>query len=611
MGEENSETVGEDKGKALNEENTRQQAEEYSVYGRQIAGSVLGTNQGMIYNGFSLKELVQLFNDMGITFTLQKENPPAEAMASFLDARKRQVAEMVRNELWDAALVNESIRDEPADRTDVAAMPATIDEWYYQLDAYERCYVIAATMLQGAPVDVVSQKAKELCQSNHTSLQELQTAGSSLVGDGILGRSASKLKRRTYTTARQIGGTSRLFWQNAEFGRRMLQFIAEESVEWSGYHSEQTFLDILQKWPEELHGEIARRAARMLGGMLAYQSTNQLWRVANAWADSKNSRNWRLAASLLGGAYEIGYCEADRRTGSEIMASVLRLLRQWGERFTLSANTRVACAAAQAYSLLGRWSLEQALQGLNSLLQVPQKKVEKDKETLPGELASTLVSAYISLTWQGSIRGVLAALAEYAEQWSHQYSPPTKIGEYQYYRQRRELILNVTFDTFFLIASSSLSVAQDVMLAEYSATLPLPASPPLPDHEGRDVLLAGLLSAGETVWGNQLTVLLCAAIVEGKNKPAFELLQQWATMVLVWQGGEAQALYINFVRFMATLAKLLEIWCRDLESRGMTRQLPIKMYREMLSRWMKESHSQSIALGRLAQDVLFLIGSHQ
>jgi|GEM_PF-2269511 hypothetical protein len=197
-------------GRAVNGEDTRQQAEGYNVYGRQIAGSVLGTNQGMIYNGFSLKDLVQLFNDIGITFTLQKENPPAEAMASFVDARKRQVAEMVRNGLWDAALANESIRDEPADRTDVAAMPSTIDEWYYQLDAYERCYVIAATMLQGAPVDVVSQKAKELCQSNHTSLQELQTASSSLVGDGILGRSASKFKRRTYTTTRQIGGTSRL-----------------------------------------------------------------------------------------------------------------------------------------------------------------------------------------------------------------------------------------------------------------------------------------------------------------------------------------------------------------------------------------------------------------
>ena len=488
-------------------------------------------------------------------------------------------------------------------------MPTDIDEWYYTLDAYERCYVIASALLQGAPVDEVSQRARILYQTDHSTQEDGQFMdASSPVNGVVLGRSASKLRRRTYTTVSQAGGTSRLFWQNTAFGRRMLHFIAEESVEWSGHQPNQTFLDMLQGWPEELHGEVARRAARMFGGILAYQSTNQLWRVANAWADSKSSRNWRLAASLLAGAYEIGYLETNQHTGNTIMVSVLRLLKQWAERFTLLANTHVACAAAQTYSLIGRWSPEQAAQGLNLLLQMPSKKTEAQKGTLSGELVSTIVSAHVSLTWLGAIRNVLVALAAHAEQWSHQYSPPTRIGEYQYYRQQREMILNVTFDAFFLIAGSSLSVALDTISPNYSATLPLPVSPILPDRTGKDTLLAGLLSTYETAWNSQLTVLLCAAIVEGKNKPAFELLRQWAEVVLKLQGHEAQELYITFVQFMVSLDNLIVAWCRDLEDRGMTRQLPVKMYREMLSRWMKENQAQRTALHKLAQDVLFLIG---
>ena len=570
----------------------------YTTHANKIDASVLGDNMGTVNNyHYSLNplELVPYFKELK---TALSSNDGSSASSTFT-ATQTGMRMHLGEELQGVASANEDVADAIPGQANFSTMPPDIDDWFYQLDDYERYYVVAVTLLQGAPATDVSLKAKELHQTCRPVTQQPDIQAP--MDGSIPSRSATKLRKRSYTTIGQVGGVARIFWQNAEFGAQVLHFIAEESIEWPGSQLGQSFLDMLQKWSEGLTGECSRRSARALGGILAYQSTNQLWRVANAWANNEDDRSRRLAALLLSGAYEVGCIEADRNVGNALMDSVLRLLKQWVERFLQSANVRVACAAVRTYSLLGRQSPEIALQGVEQLLQQPLRKTAN---ALPDEIISAIVSAYVALAWSGNIRLVLDALTLHVEHWSHQHHLPAK--EYQQYRQQREMVLNVTFDAFFLIAASSLAAKRDDPSIIYETSASLPAHPIVPDRDGKDILLVGLLSDAELAWHLDLSTLLCAAMIEKKHKAAFDLLRQWAEIVLGQQGDETEALYATFVNFMVSLDQRLHKWCRDLESRGMTRR-SVETYRNELIKWKNKEQSNQYPIAVLGQDILRLL----
>jgi hypothetical protein len=573
------------------------QAAKYEIHAEKMDAAVQGDNHGIVnHYSSSPLEWMRFLKEFGLTIISNNGVPDKPAFpADHADARMR-----IGEALQDAASANEDV-EYVSSQTAVTELPDEIDEWFYKLDDYERCYIVAVAMLQGAPAADVSLKARELYHTRHAQAG-LQPGETQASGDGAIpSRSATRLRKHTYTTVMQAGGVARLLWQNREFGAQVLRFIAEESIEWPGSRPGQSFLDMLQQWPEELTGECSRRSARALGTILAYQSTDQLWRVANAWANGESDRHRRLVALLLSGAYEPGFMASDKKFGGSITDSVVRLLKQWTERFTQTANTRVACAAAQTYRQIGKLSPEIALQGIEQLLQLPSRKIEDARLS---ELTSAIVSAYVALTWSGHVRLVLEALASHAERWSHQHYLPAK--NYQWYRQQREIVLSITFDAFFLIAASSLAARRDDLSISYNVAVQLPERPFMPAHDGRDTLLAGLLSRNELRWSPDLSILLCSAIIEKRNKAAFDLLRQWAEIVTAQSGEEASTLYAAFVNFMVNLDLRLGEWCRDLQGRGMVRRA-VEAYREKLIVWRDEGRLRQPPIGALAQDVLLLV----
>jgi hypothetical protein len=580
-----------------------EQAAKYALEAEQIEASVVGDNFGSIINntGLSLADAIQLAKEM-----LSLGNSMAASVAFSSNIRpgsihehKRQLADIMGQELQDAAMDNDAATNYATGTNDPAAMPDEIDEWYYdKLDEYERSYVIAVAVLQGATANDITRKARELYQRTNSTTLAVGT---------MPARSASRIRRNTYTTM-QESGDPRIFWKSSEFGPRILRFIAEESFEWPGIQPGQSFIDMLQTWPEELNGESARRAARMFGTILAYQSPNQLWRVANTWANRKYARDWRLAASLLNGAYEVGLNAQNNKSASILTNSVLQLLTQWSDRWLQSANVQVGCAAAHTYSLIGRRSPTIALQGLERLLQ-PRESAPRSsskKSTRPRELASAIVSAYVTISLAGHIRTVLGNLAACVERLSHACQRPAKVSQYLQYKQQREQILDTTFETFFVIAASSLSAFSPTPTKSYSSSEALPTEPPMPDRNGRDILLTGLLTVSENQWRNNLTSLLCAAIIEGKSKPAFDLLLQWASIVLSQAQGKEETLYTNFITFMVNLGKTLHLWCNDLAQQGFNRSLALQAYENKLIAWRQEGYQQQNGIGTLAQYVLQL-----
>lgn len=577
------------------------QASQYSPQAEQIDVSVMGNNYGSVINqsGLSVSDVVLIIQGLSSSGLVNGAAFSSSSVGRG-DAHKSQLADMVGQELQDAVMDSEAAADDPGGSHDPAAMPAEIDEWYYdKLDDYERAYVIAVAVLQGSPANDITRKAHELSQ--------LSVSGSS---GPMAARSASRLRKNTYTMLRE-GGDPRIFWKNPDFGLRMLRFIAEESLEWPGSQPGQSFIDMLQSWVEELSGESSRRAARQFGSILAYQSTNQLIRVANGWANRKNVRDWRMAASLLNGAYEVGLSSQNGRASGPLTNAVLGLLAQWNDRWLQTGNAQVGCAAAHTFALLGRRSPTTALQGLERLLQPSQRGIDAQnsgtngaKNILPGQLASAIVQGYVALSFAGHSRLVLHNLAAHAELLVHQYQQPTRASQYIQYKKQREAVLDLTFDAFFLIAASSLSASSPNPSRSYGETLPEELS--LPDRNGRDLLLTALLAAQEVAWRNDLTTLLCAAIIEGKSRPAFDVLQQWANIVLSQPQDRLRELYAPFVTFMITLGKTLRLWCSDLASKGIDRSSALQAYQHRLTTWQQTGSQPQNGIRALAKYVLQL-----
>ena len=499
-------------------------------------------------------------------------------------------------------------------------------QWYYGLGEYEQYYVQTAAILHGAPAHEVSKRADSLYKLIREELEKRESSirpglqqgdqrespqrDASRFADPLLRRVPSReLRINTHTITRRVSNVERLYWRDVDqyglstFGLRLLDFLSKEFIS-KGEHG-QISLDVLKQWSEESDKEVSWKAAHSYGVVLWCHNADLLSTEAKDWAKVNSFRSRRRTAELLDGAYEIENVKGDGDVRSKRTSSVVsQLLDDWIDRVHTefsAANANLGVAVASTYGLIGKRSPEIALAGLERLLQLPQSRSTEETRSI----FAAGVSTYVTLTWSGHVRNVLDHLASNTEQLSHQHSLPQRTNERQRYRRQREVRLNATLETFFLVAASSLTEVQDSHVASYRLTGLLPQHPVIPDPQRRDVLLAGLLLANDV--RENITTLLCAAIVEKKSKPAFELLRHWAEVVLKMRAAQdtaAEEIYASFRQFIVNLGKTVDKWCLDLENLGLRSPQAIDTFKNRLKQWCIEGHYRSDPIGSLAQEVL-------
>jgi hypothetical protein len=504
-----------------------------------------------------------------------------------------------------------------------------ISDWYYSLDEDEACYVQAAAILHGAPAFEISKRADilfkrmipEATKDESQSKSEVKQDGQrseqvretkNISASSLRKKPVRELRRKTHTITRRVDGIERLFWQDVDvngtssFGPRFLTFLADEFIS-KGEHGEQ-FLDELRIWSEQNDDECAQRSARAYGVILWYQNVGQLRRTAESWAKTTSLRGRYRAASLLDSAHEIDFVLHGEQANDSRTSPVLQLLDEWVDSaHELSSRTKVnlGCAAAYTYSLIGIRSPEVAIRGLERVLQFPQSKAT----IYSLDLYYAGVWNYQALIGYGHIRHVLEHLAASAEQLSCHWRQdlPVQVDMRHQYRQQRKVSLNATLDIFYLIAKASLVEEDSLLYTSYSYDEPLPPYSAIPDPQGKDLILAGLLSSAEVQWRENIIKLLCSAILEKESRSAFYLLRQWAEIVLKMQRIQvenAEVVYESFRQFIVNLGKKVDEWCLELDKQGLQPPQANFTFKNRLKQWCKESR-----LGSLAQDVLDKLGS--
>src|SRR5579863_6478709 len=396
---------------------------------------------------------------------------------------------------------------------DVIELPETLEgleEWYYEmLNDYERCFVQSLAVLYGASLGDISDAARKLYKGAAKDTSE----------SPFFRR--RELLKRVCATTRRVNMVDRTFWRNRDiqaqqdFTLRLLHFIADETAL---TFNDSRFADILCEWAETLNGECSRKAAYAAGVLLYYQNTDELWRKANAWADSDFGKKRHLAASILNGAYDVDKLEDPESANDGQKSPVFRLLNQWVERAENARNPRVGSASASTYRLMSRKVPDIALAGLESLLCFPESRASSDWESISVGVWVECVSAYVGIAWSGQIHKVLDHLARYARMLVYQQQRPKQAVDREAYDSRRKLNLGATLDIFFFTALSSWGSVQEKTDTHYSLTDSLSEPLELPDKQGRDILLAGILSTKEARWRSNLLVLLCAAIFAERER---------------------------------------------------------------------------------------------
>ena len=538
--------------------------------------------------------------------------------------------------------------------------PETEEEfsiWYFGLDDYEQHYVQTAAFLHGAPAHEVSKRTDSIYKlirdevENHESLlrsrshqgdeQETQHSESSRFPDPLLRRIPSReLRLRTHTITRREKDVERLYWRDVDqyglstFGLNLLAFLTKEFIS-RGEHG-QNVLDVLHDWSiDSTNVELSWRAAHSYGAVLWCHNAELLGTEAEKWARVKSRPGWQRTAELLDGAYEIEQIKNGEKVDDVKTSSVvLRLLDSWVARVhkefsahkrigveenkkltaedqakidqaNLALVTNLACAAARTYGLIGKRSPAIALAGLQRLLQLPQTESNVYTDSIFAEGVST----YVTLTRSRRVRSVLEHLAVNAERLSHQRPMTHKMEELRKYRQYREIHLNVALDGFFLVWATSYLGRREKPAPSYSLAKSLPPQPTIPDPDGRDVLLAGLLSQEEVALREHITTVLCAGIIEKKSRLAFGVLRLWADIVFeMFRTREidrdAVKKLVSFWRFIVNVGKAVDRWCLDLEKQGFRSPQAMDAFKSRLEQWCKEGRIRSHPIGSLAQEVL-------
>lgn len=422
------------------------------------------------------------------------------------------------------------------DTADGQELPKTqrdVADWYTQLFGLERCYVIAACVLQGAPSHEVSRAAHELHQLIEQARPVVQRApNDERSGHGAMEPdfiSAEDLLVHTHSVAHKIEGAERIMWRDEAFDTLVREFLARQATTVGMRFAEHDLLDILQGWAVSDDEERSFRAARVLADLWWRQHQDKLLDLAETWAASDEPQIWQGGAALLYGAY---VAERAERPGTKDADSiVLRRLHEWSDWRDDDAG--FALVATYAYGLLGRQWPEVALDGLDYLLCLGAK-ARKHNTTPPLSILFLAMLSYVEMASAGQIRPLLKRFASHAEYYtldapaqSHSLLEPAQsLGA----RQRS---LEMLFFHFVFLAALSISGVRSGGNAHvpYLIDVGLPPRPDMPSARGQDVLLAGLLSNQEAEWRASVQTLLCAAISTGRQQLAFDLLASWIHIV--------------------------------------------------------------------------------
>lgn len=574
------------------------------------------------------------------------------------DSPGEKILEEIQSGSDDAAYVI-SARDTPGiSQTRLPATDAEIESWYVPLSEYERCLVKTAAVLHSAPFSAVSEATRELYLQVRDGLQTEPPPGTSSGPDEkkrdapatttetlshfllwlhreeqehrhqghqapaspsrvpAFTGSTTELLNRTHLYIRRVNGAMRLFWEDADetgglssFSTRLLRFLAREAdIERTIARQGESFLDIVRQWPEKYHGELSWRSANALGVIWWYQNARELlWTQASTWARSSRQQDWGHAAALLDGAFRVEQFEIAHDATYIQSSSVLQLLSQWINVAHQATSERgEGYAAARAYALIGRKYPEVALKGLQRLLIFPtSREIKPEVALLQQSLIIKGVLKYIDIVKSGHIRQVLAHLAGNLDQpagGSITFTSPD-IRKSRVQAQQHSNDLQVTLAAFILVSSCSQSGANGQAAPRYSSTEALPDLPPCPDREGKDVLLAGLLTEAEQpMWSQQVAMLVGALLMENADEAAFYLLRSWAEIVLRDAGPQAQALRQAYQHFLVQVGQQIHTWLSERQSQ---RFFALGVYKRKLRQWTTDRRlSPRHKFQQLAEQVL-------
>lgn len=229
---------------------------------------------------------------------------------------------------------------------------------------------------------------------------------------------------------------------------------------------------------------------------------------------------------------------------------------------------------------------------MESLLCFPESAADTHWESISLGVWAESVSNYVGLAWSGYIREVLNHLASYAEKLIFQRQRPERESEREAYRRRCRLNLEAIFDIFFPITLSSLIGTRDDIPVSYSLTEPLPEQPEVPDEQGRDVLLAGILSEAEPYWYNCIATLLCAATFAGKAREASFFMRQWAEVVLKDSSSDKEQLETVYLNFVVHVGSMVQKWQSDLTTMRLGSPLASGAFTHNLRLWQHKNRQQ-------------------
>jgi hypothetical protein len=506
-----------------------------------------------------------------------------------------------------------------------AKLPTKLEEvrsWYRKLSDIEQCFVQATAVLSGASVSDIRKAANELYkpireaeehrEGRRLALLRVQIEDTPYVPPSSSLRALdAQFLEKTYTTIRTVDGARRLFWQDTnEYGfsalSKLVLTVIEEEVP-IGSQFGQSFLQQLELVSKQFDGVSAWRILHTMGELWLSSDVEELIETADRWARSESSDDWwnGRVASLLDGAYDAEYAQMGDQADQAIRSVVLNMLSGWTGEAHSSSDTalcaRLGSAVAGAYGMIGQTLLQPALRGLEELMQFPLP-VESQEFLVPVDVFASTVLSYATLARFGSAREVLARLASNTDQHAHRRRDRVFRNPRAYLAQRL-VTLDVAFFTLIVLAAYSYDTFQGNTSGRYGRSWIIPEHPLIPDEQGRDVLLAGILTKTEPIWRQHIATLLCGMLVEGGIDQTLLLMRNWAETVLKERGPGCLELRSVYLRFMVDVIHQAEQWCSDLRNTAYRSPMIIRPCMDILEQWRLESRHNPQPLGALAKDV--------
>jgi|GEM_PF-2008306 hypothetical protein len=504
-------------------------------------------------------------------------------------------------------------------------MPASEEKiiaWFNSntLSHQERYAIRATAILHGAPAHEISKARIELYETYKTQYQQGEQARQPQEAADAIPLNDTLLSN-IWAEVRLVSGIRRLFWQGAEsngystFNLTILRIIAGEIEGTRGIQG-QDIREKLEEWACMPGGERPWRAARALGAIWWMIDHSQMRIIARRWANSASLWERRSAAGFLYGAYEMERNEAsgDGATSADYDAdasNVLDILRKLTHQaLTSSGKSRVGEVVVATYGLIGQKWPDIALDGLDYLLGLTPFDSARPDGIIPYGAFIQAILTYMALAGSGYVRPVMEHLAEHAERYAHTRSQDISPKERTRWREQRDWSLEIVFIVFFFIAAFSFVEADDSASSASSAKsakrikrqkqnegitikaderydgMPaLESFPQIPDDEGRDILLLGVLAPTEEIFRSHLVKVFCAALSYDRTVVAMDLLRRWAVIVYSQMTANKDTLRASFQEFLIAIGTKVGQWDDYLQKRGL--DAGFKKYTTQLERWLK------------------------